>query len=270
MSVRIALAASLVALAGLPVAASAAPEPGVLAFEGSGGTTTEWVVGSRLDFDLSRPTLSGGGAYAGVLVEPLGELAGRNTRVGSLQVRAFGDGTGEAVAMLGPDYQLEPGRYRVTLFGQGRVSVRYPLFETQAPGVRVVPRSPTALQFHGRSETLDFGYDAARVELPGAAAAGRRVLQVQLGESAEVGQSQMCVTTGSQCERRLLPVCPPSPAPCAQPPVPPGPLPDVAAGNRPYIVTKLHEPEPRPRTLLWSFEGYRDSPGKLRAAAIVF
>ena len=265
--VRLAALGALLVVAGLlPGSASAAPERGVLVVEGQGGTTAVWELTGELPVDLppnGAVEFTGGGEYAGALFEPMSR---RMSPVGAVQVRAFGDETKDTVARLG--FRLEPGKYRVTLFGVGRVRVVLPNNDREAAGIRIVPRTRIPVGFLGRSELLDAGYDEATVDLPGALPAGRRALQLTLRAGNEVGESQVCATRGSACERPLLPVCAPSPLPCAGPTTQ-GPQPGASLGG-PRAGVGLREADTVPRRLLWSFEGYRTAPGKLRAAAIVF
>jgi hypothetical protein len=265
VSVRAVVAGLVAVLAALlPGTASAAPERGTIVVEGRGGTTTEWEQAGPLPIDvpLNGRELVGGGAYAGALFEP---LDGRQSPVGAVQVRAFADETRAAVARLG--VQLPPGRYRVTLFGNGPVRVVLPNNDREAPGIRIVPRTPTPVTFVGRSETLAMGYSTARVDLPGALPAGRRALQVTLRAGNEVGRSQVCATRGTECEESLLPARAPSPAPSG--PTTQGAQPGASSGG-PRAGAAFAPAEPAARRLLWSFEGYRDTEGKLRAAAIIF
>lgn len=122
-----------------------------------------------------------------------------------MQVRAFGDGTRNGVAPLGGDTSLEPARYRVTLLGAGPVRVRYPLSQADAPGVRVEPRTRIGVRFLGRSEALTAGLSKARIDLPGQAPPGRRVIQVGLTAGIAVEDYRMCATTESDCADRRLP-----------------------------------------------------------------
>lgn len=262
--------AVLVLAALLPGTASAAPERGVLLVEGRGGTVGELVVpeGRLLSFDPMRPVIAGGRTFAGVLIEAVPGGGAQPGRTGVIQVRAFGGPSADAVGLIGVDTQLDSGRYKVTLFGDGPVSVRYDIGSDQ-PGVRVVPRTPTRMQFLGRAEPLVMGYDEARVELPRSLPAGRRALQVRLlPPGNEVGQAQMCATTGAECEN-TLPVCAPTPPGCG-PVLPPGPRPGGSLGNQPRAGVGLVEPATVPRGFLWSVEGYRDVESRLLAAAIVF
>jgi hypothetical protein len=268
-SSRLALLAALVAVAGLlPGPASAAPERGALVVEGQGGSSVEWVLTGDTTVYLRSPSpeLTGGGSHAGLLIEPLEGSPGDSQPVGGMQVRAFADRTQEAVGLLGVDTHLEPGRYRVTLFGEGPVRARYALAHSEAPGIRIVPRASVPVRFHARSELLTAGQDAARVELPRAATANRRVVQMSLLDGTSVGEREMCVTADRQCHRQLLPLCPPMSLPCEESPLP---VPGGHAGD-PAMVAVLHEAQPVDRTLLWTTSGYRDADDRLRAAAIVF
>ena len=255
----------------LPGTASAAPERGVLLVEGRGGTVGELVVPEDrvLSFDPLHPVIAGGRTFAGVLIEAVPGGGAQPGRTGVIQVRAFGGPSADAVGLIGADTQLDSGRYKVTLFGDGPVSVRYDIGSDQ-PGVRVAPRTPTRMQFLGRAEPLVMGYDEARVELPRSLPAGRRALQVRLlPPGNEVGQSQMCATDGPECPNSLLPLRPPSPVPSG-PDLPPGPRPGGSFGNQPRAGVGLVEPAPGLRGFLWSVEGYRDVESRLLAAAIVF
>lgn len=250
----------------LPGLAAAADDRGTIVVEGQGGSTTEWVLKGELPVDIGWDQafrFTGGGPYAGALLEP---LEARQSPVGAVQVRAFGDETREAVARLG--FRLEPGRYRVTLFGVGPVRVALPNRDREAPAYRIATRTRIPTTFFGRSEGLDAGYDTARIDLAGALPAGKRALQLTLLAGTQVGGFQICATAETECEQPLLPLCLPSPAPCA-PLTTSGPEPGVSSGD-PRAGVGLVQPEPASRRLLWEFEGYRDSPGKLRAAAIVF
>lgn len=267
MSRRLVLGLTVAVLGALlPGLASAEDERGTIVVEGQGGSTTEWVLEGELPVyvNWSFPfRLTGGGAYAGALLEPLDE---RSSPVAAVQVRAFGDETSEAVAKMG--VQLAPGRYRVTVFGRGPVRVVLPNNDDEAPGIRIVTRTRIPVAFFGRSEPLDAGYDTSRIDLAGALPAGRRALQLNLETGTRVGGFQSCATAEQECERPLLPICAPSPAPCGGPTTG-GPAPG-ASGTDPRAGVGFIRPEPVTRRLLWEFDGYRDSPGKLRAAAIVF
>lgn len=252
VSRRLLLAAAvLLPAALLPGAASAAPERGFLVVEGQGGTTTEWVLTGEPAVlrDPLRAELTGGGAYAGVLLEAVD--GSQADRVGAVQVRAFADGTKDVVAPFGVDNRLEPGRYRVTLLGRGPVRVRYALTDSARAGLQVVPRTRIPVTFLGRAEQVDFGQSSARVELPRAAAAGKRVVQVALLDGTGVDDLQICATTGSSCDdagSRLA---------------------RVGTGD-PQAFARLHPAAPAARTLVWSVNGYRAETDRLRAAAIVF
>lgn len=262
------LVAAVVAVLGvlLPGTASAQAARGTVVVEGLGGSTTEWVLEGEMPVHVnwSFPvSLTGGGPYAGALFEPVDV---RSSPLGAVQVRAFGDQTREAVAKLG--VQLSPGRYRVTVFGNGPVRVVLPNNDREAPGIRISTRTRIPVAFFGRSEDLAAGYDSARIDLTGALPAGKRALQLNLENGTRVGRFQTCATADTECERPLLPFCLPSPAPCELATTR-GPEPGVSSGS-PRAGAGLVRPEAVPRRLLWSFDGYRDSPGKLRAAAIVF
>lgn len=266
-SSRSVLLVACLAVAGLlPSTASAEVERGWIVVEGIGGSTTEWELDADLaiEMDGNRPyVLTGGGEYAGALLEP---VLRRTSPVGAVQVRAFADETREAVARIG--FRLESGRYRVTLFGNGPVRVALPHRDREAEGIRIVTRKRLPVSFLGRSEALDAGYGSSRIDLAGALPAGRRALLLNLETGTRVGRFQSCATAGDECEEPLLPFCPPSPGTCDGP-VTRGAQPSLSAGD-PRAGAGLIRPEPVDRRLLWSFEGYRDSPGKLRAAAIVF
>lgn len=254
-------AAVLLPAALLPGAAAAAPEQGFLVVEGRGGTTAEWVLkGETALLADPLPELTGGGAYAGVLLERLD--GGSADRTGAVQVRAFADRTREVVAPLAADSLLEPGRYRVTLLGQGPVQARYALRDQDREGLHVVPRTRIPVTFLGRAEQLPFGQSSARVELPRAAAAGKRVAQVALLDGTAVDDMRMCAPAGGTCDE-VPPVCLPSPAPCGDR------APRVRTGE-PAAYARLHLPVAAPRTLLWSVSGYRTAEDRLRAAAIIF
>ena len=266
MRVRAALLCALALLGVLPaVAGAAAPERGVLVVAGQGGTTGELVLAEEVRLDGRLPVLSGGGDYAGALVEPVAE--GRQGTLGAVVVRAFRDASRDDVVVVGGIPLLEPGRYRVTLLGQGPVEVRWSMQDPGLPGVRVEPRTPTAVQFLGRSEVLPAGTATppASVVLGRAVPAGKRVLQVALLDGTAVEDARMCVTTGSTCPGNPLPAC----------------LPEVGCGDEalpePRIGTgesdgrgQLHEAAPTVRDLVWSSEAYyREAAGRLRAAAFV-
>ena len=257
--------AALVVGALLPGTASAAPERGFLVVEGRGGTTTTWTVTEKVTLRSPLPAeLSGGGEFVAVLVEPL-VTTGGSGRLGAVQVRAFRDSTRNAVALLGIDGELEPGQYRVTLLGAGPVRVTYALGDGNAPGVRVEPRTRIGVRFLGRSERLAEGLSKARIDLPGEAPAGRRVIQVGLTDGVAAEDYRMCVTTEADCPARPLPLCPPAPVPCSDTRF-------IAprVGTDPAIRALLHEPASTVRALRWASDGYHDTEQRLRGAAIVF
>lgn len=235
----------------LPGTASAAPEPerGLLVVEGQGGTTTTLVVAQDVVLRDPFPSLSGGRSHAAVLIESAQDAP--RTRIGAVRVTAFQDGTGEALAPLGADGQLRPGTYRVTLLGDGPVRAAYSLSDPNAPGLRVVPRTPTRTQFFGRAEELPAGQAARAVNLPATLPRNGRAIQVLLLAKTHVSQIRMCATTGEQCPARVV-------------------APASGIDGSPQIVAQLVEPFPRPRGLQWSVDGYRLDADRLRAAAIVF
>lgn len=267
MSRRLLLAFAAALLGGvLPGTASAGPERGFLVIEGHGGSSTEWVLAGEQTVilrDPLRPELTGGGPYTGVLIESLdGTMA---NRTGAVQVRAFADRTSGTVAPLAVDNQLEPGRYRVTLLGQGPVRVRYALDSEDRAGLRVVPSRRIPVTFLGRAEQLTFGQSSSRIEFPGAVAPGKRVVQVALLDGTAVDDLRMCATRAGACDQ-VLPLCPPAPAPCGDP----GSRTARVGTGDPAAYGRLHAPAESPRTLFWSVNGYRDIDDRLRAAAIVF
>lgn len=250
-SPRLLLAAALLLPAALlPGAASAAPERGSLVVEGQGGTTTEWTLTGAMALlaDPTRVELSGGGPYAGVLLERVG--GSQAERTGAVQVRAFADATKDVVVPLAVDNQLEPGRYRVTLLGQGPVRARYALQDRDREGLHVVPRTRIPVTFLGRAEQVDVGQSGARVLLPGALPAGRRAVQVALLDGTGVDDLELCATTEGSCGVG-------------------GRLVRVGTGDEQGF-GRLHLAAPTARTLLWSVNGYRAETDRLRAAAIVF
>lgn len=249
----------------LPGTAAAAPEPGVLVVEGRGGTTTTVTVREQVQVRDPQPTeLAGGGEYAAVLVEPVDRPAG-SSRLGAVQVRAFRDGTRDSVALLGADGVLEPGQYRVTLLGAGPVRVRWELDSPDSPGLRVEPRTRVPVRFLGRSELLTAGLSQARIDLPGEAPAGRRVIQVGLTDGLAADDYRMCATTEADCPATPVPVCPPSPVPCGD-----AALVQPRVGTQAAISALLHPAVPQVRALRWSADGYHDTEQLLRGAAIVF
>ncbi len=265
VSRRLLLAVAVLLLGALvPGTASAAPERGVLVVEGRGGTTTTLVVTEPISLRSAEATLTGGGEYAGVLLEPL-DRQPQSGRLGAVQIRAFRDSTRTVVTPLGADGAIEPGRYTVVLLGQGPVRASYPLQSPDAPGVRVVPRTPLPVRFLGRAEALPAGsFGKARVELPGALPAGRRAIQVALRDRTSVEDFRMCATSGSTCPG-ALPFAPPSPVPA---PPAGAPLPGQAG---PTATAVLHSPATTARALVWSVESsYQEADDRLRTAAIVF
>jgi hypothetical protein len=269
VSARGVVVAALLVLAGLlPGTASAAPEPGLLVVEGRGGTTATLDLKQTVvlggDF---RPTLLGGGDYAGVLITPVEPAPSRDrSPFGAVQVRAFRDSTRDTVSLVGGDPVLEQGRYEVVLLGQGPVRVTYELQDPQAPGVRVQPRTPVPVRFLGRADALPVNAPDARIEMPGALPAGKRAIQVALRDRTSVEDFRMCASTGQPCSSRALPLCPPSPAPCGQ-----GVPTPFLVRSGPAASVLLHQPAPAARGLIWSVDGYyATADDRLRAAAIVF
>ena len=260
------IAGALLVAALLPGTAAAAPEPGLLVVEGSGGTTVDVRIDSHPVVVNGRPEVRGGSAYAGAVIEPVAVDAGPTIPLVALQVRAFRDSTSDPVAASGIG-RLSAGTYRVTLLGDGPVRVAWQLREEDA-GVRIVPTRRLPVSFFGRAELLPGpGESAARVDLPGTLPAQRRALQVVLLDGEAAGDLRMCATTAADCPGQPLPACPPSPAPCRGDLTP---QPYVNADGEPTTGLRLHEPASAARALRWSFDGYRLAPDRLRAAAVVF
>lgn len=259
-SLRALLAATAIGVGLLAPAPAGAAEDGLLVVEGRGGTTTTVTIDSR-PFVEPEVDLLGGGPYAGALVEPV-ETPGR--RLLAVQVRAFGDETRDERFATGLG-ELPPGRYRVTLLGQGPVRVAWSLREQDA-GIRIVPTTRIPVTFLGRAEQQAVGYSETKVDLPGAAPAGRRVLQLLLRDGTRAQDSRMCVTTGTECPGNPAPFCPPPPVPCGDPRTP---EPDLSTGGA-SLTARLVGAAPVPRRLLWTAEGYRTDAGRLRAAALLF
>jgi hypothetical protein len=263
---RAALLAALAAVGLLATGATASdePEPGLLVVEGRGGTTAVVTVDLPPGEDQADPfstVITGGGRYAGALVEALEPSGGR---LGAVQVRAFGDATSDAVALVTASPWFRPGRYRVTLLGEGPVRVQWDL--NGSAGLRVEPTAPLPVQFLGRSLPLPSGQVEDRIELPGALPAGKRAVLVLPDEGLRVVHKEACATTaGGECpDGPLLPACP-TVGSC-----PTGDLElPVPASGEPQAGGTVVEAAPTVRSLLWTVEGYRDTPGKHRAAAVV-
>ena len=266
MSRRVLIACALLVAALLPGTAAAAPEPGLLVVEGSGGTTVDVRIDSDPVVVSSAPEVLGGGAYGGALVEPVAVDTFTVMPLIALQVRAFRDSTSGAVAANGMG-RLPDGTYRVTLLGDGPVRVAWQLREEDA-GIRIVPTRRLPVSFFGRAELLPGpGESAARVDLPGTVPAQRRALQVVLLDGEAAGDLRMCATTAASCPGQPLPACLPAPVPCRDDRAP---QPYVKPDGEPTTELRLHEPGTAARALRWSFDGYRVAPDRLRAAAVVF
>lgn len=256
MSRRLLLCSSVLVLAGLlPGTASAvpAPERGLLVIEGQGGRTGVLDVPRRIQLADPRPELTGGRSFAGFLVEPMNPEPARVRQFGAVAVRAFRDDTSSAVGMISFESELAPGRYRVTLLGDGPVRVSLPMADRNAEGLTLVPRTLIRTQFLGRAEALPMGRATARVDLPRTLAAGRRAIQVTLFAREHVSQLRMCATTEPQC-----------------PQTPPEPLPVAGSAAGPQILPRLVEAAPQVRALRWWTDGVRLEDDRLRIAAIVF
>lgn len=256
--VTTALAAALLGPAAVAGGASAAPERGLLVVEGRGGTTVDVVLAKDVYLRSLLPTFEGGGGFAVALVEEQRATQSRTgRRLGGVQVRAFGDGTQDAVAPLGVDGHLVPATYRVTLLGQGAVRATFPLTDPDAPNVVLRPRTPLRQQFLARAEALEGGVTSGRVDL-GTLAPGRRAVQVVLMKGTRVDDLRMCATTAPQCERY-------SPS-LGQP------------GGASQISARLEPAAPESRSLRYSVSGYRGAPDegqtfqgeRLRAVAILY
>jgi hypothetical protein len=252
--VRLLLAAVLLLVTGVAAApATAESEPGQLVIEGQGNTTTELVLDGEVFLrGLEPPVISGGGDYAGVLIERAAADWRAPQVVGGVQVRAFADGTQDATAVLGYANSLPEGRYRVTLLGEGPVRASFALAERAAPGLTVVPRERIPVRFHHRSEPLAVGPSTAAVALDRALPPGRRALQVALLRDAAVGAVRMCATAAAQCEGPSL-----------------GRL-AVPLPGQPFAFASLVAPADEARSLLWASTGARAAEDRLRAAALVF
>ena len=255
-------AAFLVVASLLPGTAAAEPQRGLIVVEGKGNTVADLVIGQDAVLRYPVPSLLGGSSYVGALVERLGGGSPVPV-VGAVQVRAFADSTRDEVGVVGVETRLAPGRYRVTLFGDGPVRAQWQLADDQAPGIRVETRTATPVRFLGRAETMLPGVSGARVDMVGSVPAGRRVLQMALLHSTSVEDFAMCATTAAACNDEPAVACPPSPVPCS------APSPRVGAGD-PRMFLQLAPPADRPRALRWSLDGARAEVDRLRAAALVF
>ncbi|MBC7374702.1 MAG: hypothetical protein H7323_12000, partial [Frankiales bacterium] len=193
-------AAALVLAAALPVtAATAGTDDGLLVIEGAGNSTGELVLRAPADVD-GAGTLTGGDAYAGVLIEPVGASMGR---FGLLQVRAFRDGTQTALAQLGIAGRLEAGRYRVTVLGDRPVRATFALADTSAPVLRVRARTRLAVTFLGRAEEVPAGRSRAAVRFPRSLPAGKQALIGSLMRGVRIDDQQMCATRSTACRSGL-------------------------------------------------------------------
>ena len=245
--------AALVVAAFLPGTASAGPEPerGLLVLEGRGGTTTTLELEQEVAFRDPRPTLTGGRSHAAFLVESLDDGPRNRVLIGAVRVTAFRDGTGEALGVLGLVGRLDAGSYRVTLLGDGPVRASLQLADPDAPGLRVVPRTPFRTQFFGRAEPLPAGHATASVDLPRTLPKNRRAIQVLLQQGGpSVGETRMCATTGEECRARVGGT--------------------GTTNGSPQVLSDVVAPFPFPRDLRWRVSGYRLEGDRLRAAAIVF
>ena len=237
----------------LPTGAAAEDERGVLVVQGRGGTIGELVVTQDLDLRSPVPTFTGGGDYAGVLIEaPDARSGDRFRRLGGVQIRAFRDGTGDAVGVLGIDVQIPPGTYRVTLLGQGPVRATFPMNDQSRPAVTASPRTAIPARFLGRAVDLTGTLSGDTIDL-GTLPGGRRALQVTLLKARHVDRLRMCVTTAKECER----------SPFTE-------VPYGSATGEAQIVTRLHEPVTTRRSMRWELDGARTDRDRLRAAVLVF
>ena len=249
--VRVLLVAAAAVTAGLLTGPAAAtdPEQGLLVVQGVGGTTTELVLDRDVRLADPRPELLGGRSHAGVLIEPVERVPGGQGMLGAVSVRAFSDGTGSAMALFGAESRLRPGRYTVTLLGEGVVRAAYDI--GGAPGIRIVPRRSLRAQFLGRAEPLPAPRSAARVDLPGTLPKDRRAIQVTLLQAQHASELRMCATTAPRCDSVT-------------------PLPLAGSTGGPQIIAQLVPASKDVRALRWSIDGTRLSADRLRAAAILF
>lgn len=242
---RALVTAALALLAALPASASAA-DTGRLVVEGQGGTAGELVVSRATRLDPLSGVLRGGGDYAGVLVERVGSST---VAVGALQVRAFRDGTQTASAPLGGAQELAPGRYRVTLLGQGTVRAVFALQDASAPSLRARTRARVPVQFLGRADLLLDGRSRGAIAFPRSVPSGRRVVVATLMRGVRVDDLRACVTTATTCPDRL----PTS----------------VGTDGRPELLATVVPSQRGVRNVVVSVDGYRQVADRLRAVAIV-
>ena len=240
--------AALMLAAALPMtAATAGTDDGRLIVEGAGNSTGELVLRAPVEVD-GAGTLTGGDAYAGVLIEPVGTSVGR---IGLLQIRAFRDGTQTALARIGDAGRLEAGRYRVTVLGDRPVRATFTLADTSAPALRVRTRARLAVAFLGRAEEVPAGRSRAAVRFTRSLPAGRQALIGSLMRGIRIDDQQMCATRENAC---------------------PAGLPtSIAIDDEPKLNVVDVPATAQVRDVLYTVEGYyREEAEVLRAVALIF
>lgn len=267
VSLHLGLVAACLVVAGLLPATAVAqpqPEPGRVVVAGAGNRSAVVDIPQDIGVRAPGPALSGGGDYAAVVVERL-EGARYELVFTAALVRAFQDETAESQGFFGAG-TFSAGRYRLTLLGDGPVRAEWQMTGAERPGLLVTPRTPVAARFLGRAEPLGPELSGARVDLPQAVPAGRRVLQLILLTGTRADDVVMCATTADDCPRQDLPACPPAPVPCST-----GlRLPTWVSTGETSVGLVYGGPATQVRALRWDVEGYREVPDRLRAAAIVF
>ena len=247
-SSRLVVLAALAVLAGLlPGTASADPQRGLLVVEGQGNRSAVVEIPEGTNLRVPMPVLTGGDRYAGVVLERLGP-AGPELVNASVIVRAFRDDTGAAQGSTGTG-ALEAGEYRITLLGDAPLRAEWQLSDPDRPGVVVSPRTPVAARLLGRAEPLAPELSSARIDMPRALPAGKRVLQSLLLTGTRADSVAVCATTAEDCPRRTLPACPPAPVPC--PPVDAA-VPTWLATGEPSMVMAYASASTEVRALRWA------------------
>lgn len=234
-----------------PAGAQAAPEQD-LVIEGRHSAVTEIVLTEPLQAQGLDASVTGGDAYAGALIEPLGTQAGPYylvLRLGQMP---------PAVIPANGGY-FQPGRYRVRLFADAPARVTLHL-QQGSTGLAVRPRRPLTVTTRSGGLPLTAGRSDAELRLRGAVPArhGSFLLMTVRGQRLE--QTYACTTT-STCPS--LPMRPPAPVPDADPGVRP---PSTGGG---YSASYLRGSNER-RDALFGVDGVRTEDGAIRAGVLTF
>lgn len=265
MSVRSVVVAALV-VAGVLMPAAAADAPDHLVLTASRSAAVDFVVTATATPTGERPTFTGGGRFAGLVIEALGDRG--SGRLNSRVFAAFRLSTvSDDVHMLAIPDRMPPGRYRATVLADRPVEVVVRLSGGGTGAVLRATRPVTTRLATTRSDlsgTPPDGVTSMAARLPAAVPRGHEAVIVARSTGQRADTAKLCVAAaGQKCPSQLLPFALPGPLAGREPDAG-----GMVLGEG--LAARFVEPAVAVRDAVTSLQGVRAGPTVLVLGALSF